>query len=294
MIDYQAIMAASQIKTAHVNMMTDTVIANLPPDGLKSVIRGILANAPEVTSLFEEQTRSFLRKAKLESLEPIHTIEKTQELSLSDSFLNAQSRVRCMLGCELCYDSLPIIRNMVDKLAELDWSQFTENQTKLLMGLETVDGDIVQAVTAVQKTLFNIHGSRKLREGERKPLEELLDSLTACRTKVVEAGRTFPFRRGLSSLADLLTPEQIKSRGMEPTIGLLKKKLDWPPAGIETFEVKGFKLPRIFCGLWQLSSPAWGSASQSNIINQFLEHVHSGLWAFDMADHYGDAELLFV
>jgi predicted oxidoreductase len=29
-------------------------------------------------------------------------------------------------------------------------------------------------------------------------------------------------------------------------------------------------------------------------MQQFSKHVESGLTAFDMADHYGDAEILFV
>jgi hypothetical protein len=287
-------MATSQIKMSHVNMMTDTIIANLPADGLRSVVRDVLASAPEVTRIFEEQTRIFLRKTKTENLELIHRNESTQELSLSSSFLNAQSRVRCMLGCGLCYESLPVIKNMVDKLVEFDLPRSTVNEIRLVSDLGTVDGDIVQVVTAVQKTLFNVDGTRELHESERKPLEDLLESLSACRTKFIEAGRICPFWRGFTSLLGLLKPEQIKTQDMGPMVGLLKKKQDWPPAGIETFEIKGIRLPRIFCGLWQLSSPAWGSASLSDIIQQFLQHVHAGLWAFDMADHYGDAEILFV
>jgi aryl-alcohol dehydrogenase-like predicted oxidoreductase len=56
----------------------------------------------------------------------------------------------------------------------------------------------------------------------------------------------------------------------------------------------GIQLPRLFSGLWQLSSPAWGIAPRSKIMQQFSKHVESGLTAFDMADHYGDAEILFV
>jgi hypothetical protein len=197
-----------------------------------------------------------------------------------------------MLGCELCYASLPIIRDMIDKVTEVD---FLLHDSRHLNVLGTVDGDIVQAVTAVQKTLFDSNGARELCGSERKPLEELLGSLTACKTKWEKAGRPFPFERGLTSLDELLSPSDSNgSSNSTPSLRVLKKKEDWPPAGIETFELQGVQLPRIFCGLWQLSSPAWGSASQSDIIQQFLQHVHSGLCAFDMADHYGDAEILFV
>ncbi|KAL2380633.1 hypothetical protein RJZ90_004470 [Blastomyces dermatitidis] len=62
---------------------------------------------------------------------------------------------------------------------------------------------------------------------------------------------------------------------------------------IEYFQLGPFTVPRLFIGLWQLSSPAWGSASKSKILSQFQKHVDSGFTAFDMADHYGDAEIVF-
>jgi hypothetical protein len=67
-----------------------------------------------------------------------------------------------------------------------------------------------------------------------------------------------------------------------------------PPELKETFELQGRRLPRIFSGLWQMSSPSWGSAPTSKIIAQFSNYVSAGMIAFDMADHYGDAEITFV
>ncbi|EEP81416.1 conserved hypothetical protein [Uncinocarpus reesii 1704] len=62
---------------------------------------------------------------------------------------------------------------------------------------------------------------------------------------------------------------------------------------METFTIGEDKVPRLFVGLWQLSSPAWGSAPRSKIMAEFQKYVDAGFTAFDMADHYGDAELLF-
>ncbi|KAI1926895.1 hypothetical protein LOZ64_000025 [Ophidiomyces ophidiicola] len=62
----------------------------------------------------------------------------------------------------------------------------------------------------------------------------------------------------------------------------------------ETFVLAGRAVPRLFVGLWQLSSPAWGSAPRSRILADFARYVDAGFTAFDMADHYGDAELLFM
>ncbi|KAJ6589448.1 Aldo keto reductase [Mycena capillaripes] len=54
-----------------------------------------------------------------------------------------------------------------------------------------------------------------------------------------------------------------------------------------------FTVPRLWTGLWQLSSNAWGTASVSKIRQAMGRHVDLGYTAFDMADHYGSAELTF-
>ncbi|KAJ3543813.1 hypothetical protein NM688_g5818 [Phlebia brevispora] len=80
----------------------------------------------------------------------------------------------------------------------------------------------------------------------------------------------------------------------------------------ETFQLGPFVVPRIWNGLWQLSSNAWGSASSYKIRRQMAEYAEQGFIAFDMgklsvyvtgfsvahvdplsADHYGSSELLF-
>ncbi|KAI5307279.1 hypothetical protein KEM56_001090 [Ascosphaera pollenicola] len=62
---------------------------------------------------------------------------------------------------------------------------------------------------------------------------------------------------------------------------------------VESWRLGPFTVPRLFTGLWQLSSPAWGTASRSRMLKHFEKHVKEGFTAFDMADHYGDAEFLF-
>lgn len=49
---------------------------------------------------------------------------------------------------------------------------------------------------------------------------------------------------------------------------------------IETFRLGDRDVPRIFGGLWQMSSPAWGTAPRSKIIKQFKKHVDAGFFAF--------------
>ncbi|CAA7261300.1 unnamed protein product [Cyclocybe aegerita] len=80
----------------------------------------------------------------------------------------------------------------------------------------------------------------------------------------------------------------------------------------ETFEIGPFVAPRIWTGLWQLSSNAWGSASVPKIRQGMARHVDMGYTAFGellsvcvlvsflsqdefhrYADHYGSAEIVF-
>ncbi|KAI1476198.1 Aldo/keto reductase [Daldinia eschscholtzii] len=62
---------------------------------------------------------------------------------------------------------------------------------------------------------------------------------------------------------------------------------------METFQLGAFDIPRLFNGLWQLSSPSWGSGTAQSQEAALLRAVEYGLTATDMADHYGDAELVY-
>ncbi|KIJ30479.1 hypothetical protein M422DRAFT_36543 [Sphaerobolus stellatus SS14] len=62
---------------------------------------------------------------------------------------------------------------------------------------------------------------------------------------------------------------------------------------VETVQLGPLTIPRIFNGLWQLSSPAWGTAPVNKIRQEMRRYVDSGFVAFDMADHYGSAEQIF-
>nr|GAT57227.1 predicted protein [Mycena chlorophos] len=63
------------------------------------------------------------------------------------------------------------------------------------------------------------------------------------------------------------------------------------PATHETFQLGEFTVPRLWAGLWQLSSNAWGTAPVTKIRQAMARHVDAGYTAF--ADHYGSAELIF-
>ncbi|KAJ6532895.1 Aldo keto reductase [Mycena vulgaris] len=54
------------------------------------------------------------------------------------------------------------------------------------------------------------------------------------------------------------------------------------PIAHETFKLGQFTVPRLWTGLWQLSSNAWGTASVSKIRQAMGRHVDLGQTAFDM------------
>ncbi|KAF8631502.1 hypothetical protein AX15_002366 [Amanita polypyramis BW_CC] len=63
------------------------------------------------------------------------------------------------------------------------------------------------------------------------------------------------------------------------------------PVNFETFELGPFTVPRIWTGLWQLSSNAWGTATTAQIRAAMEKYSNVGFIAY--ADHYGSAEILF-
>ncbi|PSN62726.1 Aldo/keto reductase [Corynespora cassiicola Philippines] len=276
-------------KTAHVNMMTDTVIQNLPADILRSVMRAILTTDSSITPIFEHHTRNHLRKLSGQPMNQLFapTVEGVRTTS---NFTLAQQRIRATVGCGLVYESLPMLKQIVEETAELSEMPNTEG---LLHGLASIDGDIVQALTAVQKSLLSSAGSRDFTDSEKQLLDSLLESLVHCREKWSITGQEYPFERSASVLASILGHTLQQSiisgepwRTDSPVDDLASKSL-------ETFKIKTTDVPRLFSGLWQLSSPSWGVASQSQMFKQFVNYISRGFTAFDMADHYGDAEVIF-
>ena len=49
---------------------------------------------------------------------------------------------------------------------------------------------------------------------------------------------------------------------------------------LETFQLGPHTVPRLFTGLWQLSSNAWGSASTPKIRSQMVQYADAGYTAF--------------
>ncbi|KAL4749404.1 hypothetical protein BDW72DRAFT_214079 [Aspergillus terricola var. indicus] len=272
---------STKAKTAHVNMMTDTIIANLPLDGLRSIMRNLLTLQPSLTLIFEEQTRDYLDETMSK-----YSKAANEALDTARLFAHLRSRICCMIGCGLCYRALPLLCELVERVQTLNTIGADEFRDEIA----AVDGDIVQALTAIQKTLLVHTGSRDLTVAEASPLRDLRSAILSCRKAWECRGDQFPLERGLDATIQLLDPSSL-SQFASPD--LIPSELS-PVQIAETFTLDGkVQLPRIFTGLWQLSSPAWGSASRAKMLEQFSSYVSRGFTAFDMADHYGDAEIIF-
>ncbi|KAL9562605.1 hypothetical protein ACKAV7_013169 [Fusarium commune] len=271
--------------TAHVNMMTDSVIANLPPDGLRVIIRSLLASHPEITTSFEDATRQYLAQAQTKS-------SKSQFTTLDiDGLEKTQKIARCMLGSGQAFDGVSILDELVVRGTQIALDSPETEKQRVDSLLASLDGDLVQAMTAVTKRLAVSSGARALSSREQNTIQRLFESLAQCQEMLKGTGKDFPYGRGMLTTANILgvaLPDSPETR-----LSKVPPDISRPPPPQETFQLGDRTLPRIFSGLWQMSSPAWGSAQMSKIIEGFSTHVQNGFTAFDMADHYGDAEVLY-
>ncbi|KAK8113189.1 hypothetical protein PG984_013715 [Apiospora sp. TS-2023a] len=276
-----------RVKAAHVNMMVDTIIKNLPADGLRMIVRSLLATHPEITGNFEAETRRYVQEAALPAAS--RAIAKADAEWLDST----RNTVRCMVGCGLCYQALPLVGELADIALDLSLQGNEEEKAWASDSLASIDGDIVQAITAVQKTLLVPSGVRELTGEELSLVQKLHQVLTDSRQSAAQASMEYPYSRALAATSGLLGLSSSAGQALDQEVTDLGETGDAPLESSETFTLSGRKLPRVFSGLWQLSSPAWGSAPTAKILDQFVKHVRSGFTAFDMADHYGDAEIIF-
>ncbi|PTB35867.1 hypothetical protein M441DRAFT_152643 [Trichoderma asperellum CBS 433.97] len=275
------------VSTAHVNMMTDTIIANLPADGLRVVVRSLLVLFPEVTRAFEHETKKYITQRVASSLIPEDATPSLVDLG------QTQQIARSMLGCGLSFESLQVFQNLVNRGTTVLLRTNNNDLFNVQTFLTSVDGDIVQAMTAVQKSLFVDTGARAMNDGEHNMVKDLYQSFMDCYDTIKMKIQDFPFERSLVSTAGILGLSRPALPGANQDLCNQIAIAEPPPQARETFQLNRRIVPRIFSGLWQMSSPAWGAASTVKIVEQFSKHVQQGFTAFDMADHYGDAEIVF-
>jgi aryl-alcohol dehydrogenase-like predicted oxidoreductase len=241
----------------------------------------MLAVHPQFTKSFEHYVRLYVRERATALYQSLDTECGPQDLE------QTQLVCRCMVGSGLVFEVLPLLAKLADSAANL---QTSDQQRKAAL-LASIDGDLVQAITAVQKAVTVASGTRELSNHERLAVRDLFDSVSSSVSRNSAAGSGYIFDRGRTASAGILGIDPSEDEAQADSDAL--QHTPPPPTAPETFAMGQVTLPRIFSGLWQMSSPSWGSAPMSMITGQLSKHVSSGFTSFDMADHYGDAELIF-
>ncbi|KAJ3999437.1 aldo-keto reductase [Lentinula boryana] len=272
--------------SGHVSTMNDVLIAQLPPLILRSALRALVSQGKASQGIFVDHVQRRLRASPPSFIPPAELFDS--KAPKAPQFL---ASVRCMFSSKIAVESLPYFSYFFSCItqARLLWASESELETMLIKAC----GDVVQAIQALKES----QPSRT--EELRSKLLELQQALLTCDAYSLEKGLSRPFTRARVQLDDayswffpgtlsLYNPDyQARSRISERSyLHTSAEAISYTSLGI-------LEVPRLFNGLWQLSSPAWGSATseqQNAALGQLLE---AGLLAADMADHYGDAELVY-
>ncbi|KAK7509905.1 uncharacterized protein IWZ02DRAFT_494855 [Phyllosticta citriasiana] len=117
-------------RTSHVNMMIDTVVADLPAEGLRSIIRGQLATNPAFTSFFIDSAQRYLRDTNKfvdKAFEYKHDSAATPRPLATAAYGNVLRRIRAMTGSGLVFDALPQIVEILEETLALEgWDHGSE------------------------------------------------------------------------------------------------------------------------------------------------------------------------
>lgn len=282
-------------KAPHVNMMTDTIIANMPPEGLRVVMRGILGGDPNLTKRLNELAIQYFLESRPVMHERMFSVSPIGHLPAPD-FYQIQSKYRCLMGSGYGFKSVEILTDVLHQVEHAVGDEVREEGKDFFDVLATIDGDIVQAMTAIQKELLGIYGLRQMLDCEKQAFAGLKAAIYACQHKTEANGEQFAFDRGLASLLSIEGVSEVSSQGPSPRSSIealseLSSLGSSPRSGrfgqsrranssIETFKLGSDVVPRMFMGLWQLSSPSWGSASKSQINKDFRKHINAGFTAY--------------
>lgn len=195
-------MATTGVKSAHVSTMTDAVIANMSLEGLRAIIRPLLAAEPKAITVFETEARKFLRLTSLAEDAVLFAAEEQQPAKPTPAFEEAQRRARCLVGCGMPFDAFKVLAQMVrqstpvlkaaDPMADA-WEEFFD-----LMAV--VDGDIILTLTGLNYALWTPQGPRKMTDTERGQRAELREALLQCKTEAEAADTDFVYERSFELL----------------------------------------------------------------------------------------------
>ena len=279
-IDNRRVFTTS-LKSHGLNRMNQNVdndvINHCPPDFLRSTLRSILGSNHTNASIFVQTIR-----ANLQTPHPIKSLPDLISI-LSDppgpelTDLLIQSRIR--FASHLIHPAFLYLAYLPRGIVEL---KINLQPGKLYDKLVEAGGDMVQAAQALKES--NQRGM-DIVSALRIIIAALQDYRDYSLT-LASPNNLYPFARALNQLIDaahIVFPDdflELKSPISTNTITISE------PSQVPLVKVRlaqGFEVPRLFFGLWQLSSPAWGSASQENIMQGMSDMISNGLIAADMA-----------
>ncbi|KAL0567724.1 hypothetical protein V5O48_014271, partial [Marasmius crinis-equi] len=245
-------------------MLRDTM--DVPVSLLRSSLRLIISQLPGTRQVFAGHVRGRLRETLPQFTSPQILFATTN----------------------------PLLTHFVAGLTET-CSQWQPND-ELEQCLDKACGDIVQAIQALKESLLaGPEGERK--EELHSNLTNLASALLTCENYCVSVGLPYPFTRAQLQVNDfiaLLFPDtQAGIVNSTPTAELTVSINPVTAGSLEYVQLGSLQVPRLFNGLWQMSSPAWGCASSDKQTIALSQIIEAGLLATDMADHYGDAELIY-
>ncbi|KAF2994248.1 hypothetical protein E8E13_001063 [Curvularia kusanoi] len=252
----------------NIGLSADLIITNLPMEGLQHVLRALITSYPEMIPHLMGEVTLYLRKAA-------QIDEGTMGVAIGsqEHVVETQKVAKIFVSCGLVLDGLKVLTQALESRSpELAGCLDEKGQ----VALESLDNDIAQALSVILSERMNTDKS------------EVIKGLKA-------AFRLFEGQYSFERSQLILTldrPDLSSVSGSHDSKTSLKRLLEYE-GNIEFFQIEKVNIPRVMCGLWQLSSSAWGSASLSQIMEGFDSHVQHGFTAFDMADIYGDAEIIY-
>ncbi|CAD6581502.1 MAG: hypothetical protein CYPHOPRED_001593 [Cyphobasidiales sp. Tagirdzhanova-0007] len=269
--------------------MDDVLISQLPIPMVRAAMRHLVAMCPKGSQLLS-------KNVKKQFLEQSPPLPKAEQLfpgrGTQGQLAEYMALTRCLLSCHAIDECLVYLTHLYNAIpqAAVSWKE----DPGLATTLEQISGDTVQAIQSIKESVSDEPSD--LRPG----LTALIDALRNCARFCQEHALPFPFSRAAYSVADVIELLFPKEGDVDRSfIQSSHLKLQLPAfeangTHLETVTLGKLTVPRLFNGLWQMASAtAWGSASEEGLEAHLLELVKAGFVATDMADHYGDSELIY-
>ncbi|EPQ55539.1 hypothetical protein GLOTRDRAFT_115901 [Gloeophyllum trabeum ATCC 11539] len=185
--------------SGHVNLMVDTLIANMRPEDLRAIMRTLLAtHSPALASAFTDIARARLVQINAQALPPSSTVFVTTSPSglskPAPSLEEVLKRARSLYGAGMGFASLSLLASIVRDT----WGRRWEAEGEMIDALTMIDADITQAL---QSSREELEGGRIADlAAARAAAAELREALKGSDAEVTTWGGEFPFERGAASM----------------------------------------------------------------------------------------------